>query len=373
MSIVTDPTESRGGRPEPGRPAARVSGKPTPLKPAGHGPRNMPSTTIQCAHCGVILNLPEKVEGRRLKCPKCGEKFQVGPGGVGIKPVPAPAQGDNGPSSTMLLSSRSTVVDLPALPMATTGGGDLRDTFELPMMTESAPAAKGPAAPGGGGEAADALALFEDAPQPRRKKTGAEARATARRCPTCGGVVPVGMSICQKCGLDLESGARVDLTDDLSPPPPPPHPGLSIPMTVVGALCMAVSVSLAGFALFKWSAGQPGAIYFVPLALFGAAATLQFLRGKTAKLLLVALTLGAVMDLTFLIALPIYEANAKAAPIERTIRSDDDPEIDKEMIKPLAERLDTPTIFKGIALLFLYAGVSIYLISPGVQSRMRKV
>ena len=39
----------------------------------------------------------------------------------------------------------------------------------------------------------------------------------------------------------------------------------------------------------------------------------------------------------------------------------------------VAERLDTPTISKGIALLFVYAGVSIYLISPGVQKRMRKV
>ena len=37
------------------------------------------------------------------------------------------------------------------------------------------------------------------------------------------------------------------------------------------------------------------------------------------------------------------------------------------MIKPYAERLDTGTISRGIALLFLYAGVSIYLISPSVN------
>jgi len=329
----------------------------------------MPPSTIQCIHCGVVLSLPEKVVGRRLKCPKCGEKFQVG--ATGAVPIPTPAKGNEGaPGATMLLSSRSTVGDLPAMPM--TDGGDLRDTFELPMMTESAPAAKGSASPAGG-EAADALALFEDAPQPRRKKTGAEARATARRCPTCGGVVPVGMSICQKCGLDLESGARVDLNDDLSPPPPPKPPGLSIPMAVVGALCLAVSVALTGYALYKWNGGLDGAIYFVPLALFGAAASVQFLRAKTAKLLLVALTLGAVMDLTFMIAYPIYVANAEAAPIVRPISNEDDPEIEKEMIKPLAERLDTDTMGKGIALLVLYAGVSIYLISPGVQRRMRKV
>ena len=52
-----------------------------------------------------------------------------------------------------------------------------------------------------------------------------------------------------------------------------------------------------------------------------------------------------------MIAYPIYLANAEAAPIERKITANDDPEIEEEMIKPLAERLDTDTIGKGIALL----------------------
>ena len=31
--------------------------------------------TIQCPQCGVVLNLPEDAEGKRLKCPKCANKF----------------------------------------------------------------------------------------------------------------------------------------------------------------------------------------------------------------------------------------------------------------------------------------------------------
>src|SRR2546429_591121 len=66
----------------------------------------------------------------------------------------------------------------------------------------------------------DALALFQDSPKAAPRRLGAaEARAQARRCPTCGGVVPAGMSLCQTCGLDLETKTRVSLDDDLAPPP----------------------------------------------------------------------------------------------------------------------------------------------------------
>ncbi len=377
MSLVVGSTESHGGQPEKGQSTGRTAGKPSPPKPVGHGPRNMPSKTVQCTHCGVVLNLPEKVEGRRLKCPKCGERFHVGSGPAGDKAVASPndqhSGNNNDPDSSLLLSSRSSLGDLPVMP--TNGGGNLGETFELPLLsdpeTPSRPAATPPGA-AGGGEAADALALFDDSPKPRRKKTGAEARASARRC-DCGGVVPVGMSICQRCGLDLDTGARVDLADDLSPPPPPPPPGPTIIMSVIGSLCAATALALAGFATYEWNRGVSGAIYFIPIALFGIYAALQFLRGKTAKLLLVALALGALVDLTFMIGAPIINAMNETAPVERQLSPNDDAELEREIIKPYAERLDTDPIFKGIALLFVYAGVSIYLISPGVQQHMRRV
>jgi len=45
--------------------------------------------------------------------------------------------------------------------------------------------------------------------------TGAKSGTKPKACPTCGGHVPIGMSICQTCGLDLDTGMRVGLDDDL--------------------------------------------------------------------------------------------------------------------------------------------------------------
>jgi hypothetical protein len=320
--------------------------------------------TIQCTHCGVVLNLPEGAEGRRLKCPKCGEKFKAESAGGQAKPNPASPEADASPSSTLLLTRKPSSADLPSLPASP---GDLRETFDLPMMTEAAGTgakAKSAAAP-----AADALALFEDSNQPRRKKTSAEGRAQSRRCPTCGGVVPQGMSICQTCGLDLESGTRVDLSEDIAPPPPQ-HESMPIALSVVGGLCLATGAALTVFSIIKWQTGMDGAIYFIPLALFGVWSAVQFLRGKTAKLLLVALALGAAVDLAFLVAAPIYKAYAEEAAMNGSVNPDD-PDAGEVIIKPLAERLDTGTVFKGLGLLGLYAVVSVYLMSPQVRRHMR--
>jgi hypothetical protein len=326
--------------------------------------------TIQCTSCGVVLNLPEQAMGRRLKCPKCGTRFRAEAGDEGSKPAPATPNGSAvAPDSSLLLTKNQSSGDLPVMP---TAPGDLRETFDLPMMTEAA----GPAVPkasAGGGQAADALALFnEPASAPRRKKKGAEGRAEARRCPTCGGVVPVGMSICQSCGLDLETGRRIGFEDeDLIAPPPPRSEGLPIPMAVVGGLCLTGSVALAVIAVFQWVNGVPGALYFAPVAVFGGYAAVQFLRAKSVKLLLAALTMGAVVDLVALIALPIYNANAETTVVHRSDVGED-PDAADEFIRPIAERLDTNSLSLGIALLFLYAVVSIYLLSPQVRKTISK-
>jgi hypothetical protein len=321
----------------------------------------MPRTT-QCTHCGVVLNLPDQVAGKRLKCPKCGEKFSITPG----DPVPKPPE--ESPSSSVLLTKSNSSALLPSMPNA---GGDLRETFELGMMTGSAPPGKnksGSTVPGGGKQTADALALFDSpAPAPRKKK-GAEARAEARRCPECGGVVPVGMSLCQTCGLDLESGSRVDLTDDLTPPAPP-KPQMPISITVLGSLCAAGGVAMAAVALVKWKDGVDGAVFFLPVALFGIYASYVFLKGKSVKPLLTALTLAAALDLAFLVAKPIYDAHADTVAIGRN--PGDDPDADTQMIRPLAERLDASTLTRGLTLLSLYAVVSIYLLSPHVKRHMK--
>src|SRR4051795_2010122 len=112
MSLVIGHAENHGGHPEPGRHAARPAGKRTPPQPVGHGPGNMPRT-IQCNHCGVVLNVPDGAEGRRLKCPKCGVKFAIGSGGVGVDPSaagpsPKDAGKDKSAGSTVLLSQKAS-------------------------------------------------------------------------------------------------------------------------------------------------------------------------------------------------------------------------------------------------------------------------
>jgi hypothetical protein len=174
------------------------------------------------------------------------------------------------------------------------------------------------------------------------------------------------MSLCQTCGLDLDTGARVDLMDDLAPPPPPPAYGPPLPIAIIGGLCTALSVALAVAALVFSVRGQAGTIYFVPVAAFGAFAAIQFLRGKSVKLLLAALTLGALIDVAALIALPVYNANAETT-VEKRTDVGDDPDAADEAIRPVAERLDTNSISIGITVLCLYAVLSVYLLSPQVN------
>jgi len=319
--------------------------------------------TIQCSNCGIVLNLPPQSEGRKFKCPKCGTRFLAGASGDAVAP---PAEGVD-PNSTVLLSQKAGTTELFVMP---TASGDLRETFDLPMMRDEAPGTS-PGARGPGGSQADAAALFKEPAAAPRRKTGAEARAQARRCPTCGGVVPAGMSICQTCGLDLETNQRVGLNDDLAPPPPPRAAGMPIPIVVIGGLSAAGSVALAAFAFVKHMGGTAGAMYFVPVALFGMYAAVQFLRGKSVKLLLAALTMGAVINLVAMIGLPIFDAQSQTSVVQIDDASDD-PEGVGSQIRPVIERLDTQKIGTGFILLVIYAAVSVYLLSPQVNRHFRK-
>ena len=340
--------------------------------PLLNGPGNM-SQSIQCPSCRVTLNLPDTAVGRRLKCPKCGVKFQVGGGGgthhpPSAGPAPQKTPEPSAESTLVLTKTYSSGVDLPPMP---TAAGNLRETFDLPLMREAALASRnGQAPPSRGRETADALTLFDDRPAAPKKRVGAEARATTRRCPTCGGVVSVGMSLCQCCGLDLETGDRVSLVEEFVPPTPPRPEGVPAPIAVVGFLSLAASVAAAFLALMKWTQGVSGAFYFIPVAGFGIYAAIQFLRCKTPKLLLVALTLGAAIDLAALVGLPVYYAMTDVTIEVRTTTSED-PDAPSEVVRPPSERLDMPQVTLGIILLGVYAATSIYILSPSVQRHFR--
>lgn len=51
----------------------------------------MTTITTTCAGCGRQLAVPERYQGRDLKCPSCGHPFRVDPSQAA--PVPAPAPG----------------------------------------------------------------------------------------------------------------------------------------------------------------------------------------------------------------------------------------------------------------------------------------
>lgn len=330
----------------------------------------MPRTT-QCKSCGATLNLPAKVAaGKRLRCPKCGLRFVVTVSDASSESTfAAPLDADATVSGSDIKKSAPIVDDLPHL----TSGGDLRETFDLPLMNARDAERAGASAPAG-----DAAALFEDRAGPRRRTTAAEARSRARRCSNCGGLVPQGMSICVTCGVDQETGLRVGLEDDLAPPPPPPPSGPPLHVAIIGGLVGVVALIALILSVMKSAGGAGGWQIYGWLGLmlvssFSIFAVVQFLRLKTAKLLLIALTLAAVIDMMALIAMPLvmaYTVEPEAAVTATP--STDDPDDPGMAIRSVEDRLDTSTMGYGITFIVIYAILSLYLMSPAVKKPMHR-
>ena len=100
---------------------------------------------------------------------------------------------------------------------------------------------------------------------------------------------------------------------------------------------------------------------------FGIFASVQFIRGRSAKLLMMALTLGIVIDLMALVAMPLIQANfADPEKIIKSVHSDD-PDDSDIAILPLEERIDMRRITLGISFSMIYAILSLYLMSPPVK------
>jgi DNA-directed RNA polymerase subunit M/transcription elongation factor TFIIS len=338
--------------------------------------------TIQCPQCGVVLNLPEDAEGKRLKCPKCANKFAaneadaknssavrshdashdavIGLNQSRIEKALNPGRVEPAPDQ-----SRSGLEGDPTLP---TAAGNLRETFDLLLMTQAA----GPAQPATA-QVGDALALFKEKRPTSRRPSAVEARAHARRCPSCGGVVPAGMSLCPTCGLDLETGVRVDLTDELAPEAPVRPAGLPLGMSILGMICALGGLVLFVASMVQWYRGRGGAEFLGLVWLFGIFASVQFLRVRSIKLLMVALTLGVMINIVTLVALPLFQAREfdQATAESRQV---DDPDVEVAIptyVERLAASGGTQRVELGIAFLIVYAGVSVYLTSPSVRRYFR--
>jgi hypothetical protein len=275
------------------------------------------------------------------------------------------------PMSTGDLAKRPSDIDLP-VPRAE---GDLRETFDLPLVSTAREAEQGQVLSSAG--AADVAGLFADQGNTHRRLSAAEARSRARRCVHCGGGVPQGMSICVVCGTDQETGMRVGLEDDFTPPPPPPAQGPPIHVATIGGLCIAASLGLVAMAVVGSvrvvsSLEHTGWLCLAVIAIFGIYGAVQFIRGKTAKLLLVALSIGVVVDVMTLIALPIAQANFEDPDKIISVLRPEDPEDSNMRIKPLEDRIDASRIAAGIGLILVYALLSLYLISPPVKRYVRE-
>jgi phage FluMu protein Com len=326
--------------------------------------------TIQCEKCGIVLNLPEHTRaGKRLKCPRCATRFVITEAEASSVST-LPGLTDAAPASTHEFPRRPPSVD--DLPSAFVEG-DLRETFELPLMSgreaERDQAASKPAI-------GDAAALFNDKGAPKRKTTAADARARARRCSTCGGLVPQGMSICISCGLDQETGVRTGLDDeDLLPSGPPPSYGPPIHVAIIGGLCAAAALILVLLAVTKSVRGNSDWLQYAWLALalisaFGIYSAVEFIRGRTAKLLMLSLMLGIIVDLMAMIALPIAEVFL--VDPQHIIFTEPKPDLDDSNVRiiPPEERIDTQRITLGIAMLVVFALLYMYLMSPPVRKYM---
>jgi DNA-directed RNA polymerase subunit RPC12/RpoP len=323
--------------------------------------------TVQCDNCGAILNLPTGIKpGRRLKCPRCGNRFVISERDASSASTAPGVANAAATSAFEIPKNLPTPEELPA----SLGGGDLREAFDLPLVSGSArDMERGEGVTGA--QTADVGGLFDDKPA-KRRMTAAEARSQARRCVTCGAGVPKGMSICSTCGTDQDTGLRVGLEDDLAPPPPPPPQGPPVHVSIAGGMCITGSLILLVLAMIQTTRTGSTVELLSWFALmlvsgFGIYGSVQFLRGKSAKLLIVALTIGAIVDVLGLVALPLLQPfledqESIVSPI--TPQGDDERDV---FIRPFEERIDLKRIMAGIGLILLYVIFSLYLISPSVK------
>lgn len=321
--------------------------------------------TTKCPECHTVLNLPDGAEGRRLKCPKCGTKFQAGTPEARPR-TSAPGVANAGPASSLMQATPSPGAPQSSrevdIPLST---GDLRDTFDAGMLfgEETKPKAKAP-------KTADAAALFKDDDLPRRKETGGDAKKRSRRCPSCGGVVPVGMSLCQTCGLDIDTGRREhvdEMLDEEIAETGPVVQGPPIGIAIIGSATLLVSGILAILAMIKLppNGGVPLAI----VCLFGVFASIQFLRGKTVKLLLTALLIGGVIDIIGLVIMPAWQASEQIAVDPNVALSPMDEEVE---MKPLDERLDYDKLMMGLVILGVDVALFIFICTAGIKRHFDK-
>jgi hypothetical protein len=242
----------------------------------------------------------------------------------------------------------------------------IRDLDDLPVLDDGGDA---------GRYANAAEALFRDDSEEERRVSAAEARMRPRTCPDCTATVPRGMSLCQNCGLDLDTGQRVreepeDEEEEVWDVAMPGRGDGGTPFGViaVGGVSLLVSVVLFVLTLVHLGSGL-GGMSLAIVCLFGAFASFQFLTGHSAGPLLVALILGGLIDVVGWIAMPVITANMQVPSVAEV---DAEPPGTEPAIPSLRKRLDTSAITLGVVLLVLDTAALIYLSTAGVRRHFRE-
>jgi hypothetical protein len=186
------------------------------------------------------------------------------------------------------------------------------------------------------------------------------------------------MSLCNHCGLDLDTGNRYEVEEVLDEAPPPePEFGTPAAVIVIGLVTLVASGFLAMLAMIRLEG--LGRLCLTIACLFGVLGATQFLRGKSMQLLVAALMLGGAVDIVVLILLPVIQADEAVAlppmaedpaPAARPAPETEDSapgESPSKAIKPLSERVDSTKITLGVVVLVLDAAMLISLAMPGVR------
>jgi hypothetical protein len=170
----------------------------------------------------------------------------------------------------------------------------------------------------------------------------------------------------------------------------PPPPGAPMGVLFVGMITLLVSGLLGLASLYIYSSGRGGEqgwgyLLLALVCAFGIFASVKFLQGKSARLILTALLLGGAIDLVTMVILPIAlpdegqalsvddRSQAAGAPeIDLGPYAPDEAEVWQEEtfgpeIRPLTERIDWRKVYTGLIVLLITSAVVVYLTSPPVK------
>jgi hypothetical protein len=183
-------------------------------------------------------------------------------------------------------------------------------------------------------------------------------------------VNPARMSTSLSSGVHQEDGLRFRLGDDLIAPQP--ATGAPLHIAVIGSLLGALALILLVMSLIRSVVGADGSqnhgwLCLAAVSGFGIYACVEFIRGKSVKLLMLALALVAAVDVIGLIAYPLVQPMLQdQGQIVKEVKPQDLDESDKQ-IRPFEERMNIQGIELGVGFLLICAVLSLYLRSPPVQ------